>query len=331
MIPLLNAGTKGIEAMRREAAEMGVVMDTQTAKAAEQFNDDLSRFGFAVRGFGNDLMRAALPSLQAVATAMLDLRRNSVEAATAVPMLTSVITALTLEGARSSATIFKLGAEMGGFLAKAEVVARGLWESANGSNTSNVDIVKRSWDAFRAISDGVKADVDRAQVELRRLEYALSQPGQINAAFGRDSTELARRGRGPATPPQTRAPIIPGGGASAVNKAAQYLENLRKQLDATQELTVAEKLLSDIRAGSLGKVTATQEKQLHGHRSRDRRHQGGAANRHRARRGSHQGARRDQRICARSAGGRLGAPKVADCRRVREHAQGGHRRHPLPE
>lgn len=45
-------------------------------------------------------------------------------------------------------------------------------------------------------------------------------------------------------------------------RAEQYIEQLRKQLLGAQELTVAERVLQDIRSGSLGKVTAAQEASL---------------------------------------------------------------------
>lgn len=61
-----------------------------------------------------------------------------------------------------------------------------------------------------------------------------------------------------------------GGGSSGGNAAAKdpyaeanrYLETLRKQAQATQELTVYEKLLADLRVGALGKTTPAIESQL---------------------------------------------------------------------
>lgn len=268
MIPLLNGGADGMAALRKEAAELGIVMDTQTAKAAEQLNDDVTRLGAVVRGFGNDLMRAAVPALQATATAMLEMRRQSVQAGESLPMLTGMLNGLALEAARSTAQLYILGLEFGEVFAKAEVVARSLKDLAFG-NTSNMDVLRRAWAGFDAISEGVKADVDRARDELKRFEYALSPEGQAATRLGSDPRELARRGRGPGTPAALAAPTIPrlpalNGGKSAVDEAARYLENLRKQLQATKDMSVAETLLADIQAGRLGKVTAAQEAELRG-------------------------------------------------------------------
>jgi hypothetical protein len=43
LIPLLNSGADGLDKMMREADELGIVITDKTAKAAEQFNDNLTR------------------------------------------------------------------------------------------------------------------------------------------------------------------------------------------------------------------------------------------------------------------------------------------------
>lgn len=45
-------------------------------------------------------------------------------------------------------------------------------------------------------------------------------------------------------------------------EAARYIESLQKQLERTQELTVAEQALQDIQLGRLGQVTAAQKEQI---------------------------------------------------------------------
>lgn len=43
LIPLLNQGSAGLKANADEAARFGIIISTETAKAAERFNDDLNR------------------------------------------------------------------------------------------------------------------------------------------------------------------------------------------------------------------------------------------------------------------------------------------------
>lgn len=63
MIPLLNAGGEGLRQMKEEAKQLGLTIDSETGKAAEQFNDNLTRLGAAARGLGNTMMRELLPTL----------------------------------------------------------------------------------------------------------------------------------------------------------------------------------------------------------------------------------------------------------------------------
>lgn len=62
MIPLLNEGAAGIQAMQAEAKKLGLVLTTEQAKASEQFNDDLTRLQGAMKGLTLQLGTALLPA-----------------------------------------------------------------------------------------------------------------------------------------------------------------------------------------------------------------------------------------------------------------------------
>jgi len=55
LIPLLNSGKNGIADLTAEAERLGLVIDTKTAKAAEQFNDNLTRISSSITGLRNEL------------------------------------------------------------------------------------------------------------------------------------------------------------------------------------------------------------------------------------------------------------------------------------
>jgi hypothetical protein len=77
LIPLLNSGAEGIKELTDEAARLGVVLDTETARAAEEFNDQMSRVGFAVDGLKLQLASALLPLLNELADAMVETAKAS--------------------------------------------------------------------------------------------------------------------------------------------------------------------------------------------------------------------------------------------------------------
>lgn len=67
MIPLLNSGKDGLKAMADESDRLGLTISTKTGKAAETFNDTLTRISSILGGVVNKVMEAALPALQSLA------------------------------------------------------------------------------------------------------------------------------------------------------------------------------------------------------------------------------------------------------------------------
>ncbi len=72
LIPLLNQGAEGIAEMRREAHELGIVISTETAHAAEALNDDLTRLKGIATGFANQLATHLIPRMRDVVANLTD-------------------------------------------------------------------------------------------------------------------------------------------------------------------------------------------------------------------------------------------------------------------
>lgn len=67
MIPLLNGGAEGIKALRQEADSLGLTITSDSAKAAEQFNDSLSKLAGAIRGLVVTMSNDLAPVIAAIA------------------------------------------------------------------------------------------------------------------------------------------------------------------------------------------------------------------------------------------------------------------------
>lgn len=65
MIPMLNAGSNGLEQMRQRAVDLGLSISEDTAKRAEQFNDTLTDLAAVGQGAMIQLASATLPLAQA--------------------------------------------------------------------------------------------------------------------------------------------------------------------------------------------------------------------------------------------------------------------------
>lgn len=70
IIPFLNAGRAGMEAMRTEAESLGLLVGKETADAAQQFNDDVRVLGEVTTGVGLQIGSGLLPALTGITEAM---------------------------------------------------------------------------------------------------------------------------------------------------------------------------------------------------------------------------------------------------------------------
>lgn len=136
-------------------------------------------------------------------------------------------------------------------------------------------LARLDFKGFTAISDAVKEDANRARAELDRyvqqvLNPFLNSRGRGTTAGFQDPRLI---GTTPAEETVGYRPKGGGGGGGGkkkggrapreqVNEADKYLESLRRQLEATVDLSVQDQLLRDIQLGRLGKVTPAQEQQL---------------------------------------------------------------------
>ena len=77
LIPLLNSGAEGLAAMEAEARGLGITMDTSAAKAAEAFNDNLSRLIAVKDGLVNKIAQELLPTLSSLSDRFIESAKNS--------------------------------------------------------------------------------------------------------------------------------------------------------------------------------------------------------------------------------------------------------------
>jgi hypothetical protein len=72
LVPLLNAGSQGIEALQKRAKELGIVFDDISAKQAELFNDKMAEMKTALTGVFTQISIGLLPVLSALTEELAD-------------------------------------------------------------------------------------------------------------------------------------------------------------------------------------------------------------------------------------------------------------------
>lgn len=71
MLPMLNEGRAGLEAMVEQAKSLGVVIDSETAAAADKLDDSVTALMAAVKGMSLSMAKEMLPALNTVSQAIL--------------------------------------------------------------------------------------------------------------------------------------------------------------------------------------------------------------------------------------------------------------------
>lgn len=72
MIPMLNAGSEGIAALKKETDDLGLVMSEDAVKAGVKFGDTIANIKAAGEGLMNQVGSALLPLVQSVADLIID-------------------------------------------------------------------------------------------------------------------------------------------------------------------------------------------------------------------------------------------------------------------
>ena len=125
MIPLLNSGAEGLKKFEDRAKQLGIVIDTETAKQAEKFNDSLDDMQAALGGIVKNIVSGALPGMSGLVAAMANGARASKEWQQFGRGLAEVLAFVAGTGVKAIATFQALGTAIAGIAAAATLLATG--------------------------------------------------------------------------------------------------------------------------------------------------------------------------------------------------------------
>ena len=212
LIPMLNLGANGLREMQKEAGDLGQVLSTETAQAAEEFNDTLRKIQLTQTGFVNKISAELLPTLQTIASEFLEIAKNSDAAQVIAKAITVVFQTLAVVGSDVIFVFKQTGKEIGGIAAQLGA------------------LLSFNFKGFSAISDAMKEDSAKARAELDAFQARVMAIG---------TTPLAGAGRGFVNPklPQLAKPQAPlsvdlDRTKKAANELAKYNEDLLKRGNA---------------------------------------------------------------------------------------------------
>jgi hypothetical protein len=174
MIPMLNEGAAKIKALREEARELGVSIDSHVGRQAEEFNDNLTRLGQAAQGLGNKLTAALLPALVTYTEQMVDAAKHSKELDESIKSIASAIEGsalvvfqtLAVVGSDVAFTFKMIGGEIGVISAQLAALAHG-----------DVRGAKLIGDEWKRDSAQARKDLDDFQARIMSMRKTVNSEG----------------------------------------------------------------------------------------------------------------------------------------------------------
>lgn len=245
MIPLLNGGRIAIMDMMTEADKLGLTVSTDFSKSAEEFNDNLSRIEtLSTRlaiSLGGDLVDGLGKAMKAMADA-------TIKGGALAGVIAGIQTLLTGDDRHKNNVAMVEQTEK--LMLAENQLAKQRAKAAGDSWGSS--LAKENLPSYQKAVENVKAELAVTQGYRKMMddEDAKAQAVVDAVKAAREKAEEIRL-----------AKIKAAGAKDPAADFKAYMKNLEGQISKTQELTAVEKLLNDIRSGSLT-VNANQEKTL---------------------------------------------------------------------
>ncbi len=167
LIPFLNQGSAGIERLKEEAAALGVVLDTETSQAAEEFNDNLDKLKKAGEGLGINLAKEIVGPLGQITEAMATAAKDSGLLMAGWVALGGLGAALFTDDLLSNTQK----------LAKAQAELAKATEGARLAGIDDTGYIKRKREEVRVLQEKVDAEK-----KARAAEAETAKQAKLNAA-----------------------------------------------------------------------------------------------------------------------------------------------------
>jgi hypothetical protein len=171
LIPMLNQGSQGLRQMGDEAERLGLVFDEKTAKAAEQFNDNLTRLRGVAQGAAREFAGPVIGSLLRFTNGLVEARSRSRELSSELARVRGI------EEQRSA--FFRLGEAIAGVIGR----MTGLLNLSDAERLAQVteELVKQEATLARLEAGDSRSNAmrqrnlrnAREEIEASRVEIAL--------------------------------------------------------------------------------------------------------------------------------------------------------------
>ena len=175
LIPVLNVGSKGLAEFDETARRLGLTIDEDVAKKAENFNDTLELIGMGVKGVGRQISAGLLPVLNDIASAMLTSATNADTMRGTVDNLTASLRGLFVVMAGANYALTSIGERLGAKLAENVQIAMGNLEGAAAIRKDFEERSREAEDRFGRLIDGILGNVKGVAQGLASANASLNK------------------------------------------------------------------------------------------------------------------------------------------------------------
>lgn len=195
LIPLLNSGSDGIEQLTARAEELGLVIDSNTAKSAERFNDNLTVFQATTRGLSNAIATAMLPTLENLSGELVRIGDEANFATEAASFFSNALKVLVTGGVAVKSVFETVGDVIGGTAAAIVQAAQGNFseslailndDSAGQGIEEALARISRIWD------DSANAALISGKIQQAELKRISDSSSGVPAEMSKEAEKAAQ-------------------------------------------------------------------------------------------------------------------------------------------
>ncbi len=197
LIPFLNQGRDGVEALTTELQALGVQIGGDTAAQAEVFNDSLAKVRLAISSIGNRVIEAFLPAMNDMANGMVESAKQGGSLRAILDGVVLVLKTLALGAATVGKAFVALGEAIGAGMAAAVQALSG---NVSGAKAIITELKGSLVQRLDELADFRNSLFDPKPVEVRApaivadptLIDRLRTPGQATGDNGNARLALAK-------------------------------------------------------------------------------------------------------------------------------------------
>lgn len=179
MIPFLNQGRAGIEALKKEADALGLTVGGDAAKAAEEFNDNLDRLKSSLLGIVNQAILPLLPLLAKFSDEAVESAKNSDELARSADRVRTFFKLMASAAVIVRSVFLSLGKIIGGVVAASARLGEGIGTKEIAFPILGLKkMAENSSAAGSIVADAFNDAVSHTTDDLERLDQIWSEASE---------------------------------------------------------------------------------------------------------------------------------------------------------